>query len=519
MSLAIVYCRAQRGVTAPLVTVETHLSNGLPSFAIVGLPETTVKEAKDRVRSALLNSRFKFPARRITVNLAPADLPKEGGRYDLAIAVGILVASRQLNCSELESYEFISELALSGELRAVKGALPGIMAAKKDQRAILIAPDNTPEAGLVRHPRVYAPNHLLQVVEHLNGEALLQPADHLLPEFIPINLELSDVRGQKFAKRALEVAAAGAHSLLMLGPPGTGKTMLASRLPGIVPQLDESRALEVAAIKSLTRSCFDTSAWSVPPFRSPHHSCSSVALAGGGSYPKPGEISLAHNGVLFLDELPEFNRSALEQLREPLESGVVHISRAAQQVTFPANFQLVAAMNPCPCGWLGDQRGRCNCTADQINRYRSKISGPLLDRIDIHIEVPPVPREYLFGGGGQEESSCAVRQRVIAARNRQVLRSGCLNQQLSGKQLEHECRLGKAAQNLLEQAMDKLGLSARAYHRILRVARTIADLAGDHDLTRSDRSAYRRSSGLPGVGSTPNQLRRPEQLNWGQYIF
>jgi magnesium chelatase family protein len=485
MSLAIVYCRAQQGIAAPLVTAETHLSNGLPSFAIVGLPETTVKEAKDRVRSALLNSRFKFPVRRITVNLAPADLPKEGGRYDLAIAVGILVASGQLDCSELDSYEFISELALSGELRAVKGALPGIMAAKKDQRAILIAPDNTPEAGLVRHPQVYAPNHLLQVVEHLAGGAALEAADLPVPEFMPENLELSDVRGQKFAKRAIEIAAAGAHSLLMLGPPGTGKTMLASRMPSIVPQLSESRALEVAAIRSLTTSCVDAAAWLIPPFRSPHHSCSSVALAGGGSYPRPGEISLAHNGILFLDELPEFNRGALEQLREPLESGVVHISRAAQQVTFPANFQLVAAMNSCPCGWLGDLNGRCRCTADQVQKYRSRISGPLLDRIDIHIEVPPVPREYLYGSGGQEESSRTVRQRVITARHRQINRSGCLNQQLSGKQLQQVCRLGKAAQHLLEQAMDKLGLSARAYHRILRVARTIADLTGDCDINET----------------------------------
>ena len=483
MSLAIIYCRAQRGISAPLVTVEVHLSNGLPSFTMVGLPETTVKEAKDRVRSALLNSRFEFPARRITVNLGPADLPKEGGRYDLAIAVGILVASRQLNCSDLDRYEFISELALSGELRAVKGALPGIIAAKNDQRIILIASENSTEAGLARHPQVYATDHLLQVVDHLNGAARLEPIHSAMPEFVPEHLDLADVRGQYFAKRALEVAAAGGHSLLMLGPPGTGKSMIASRLPGILPALNESQALEVASLKSLTGAGFDARRWSVPPFRSPHHSCSSVALAGGGSFPRPGEISLAHNGILFLDEFPEFNRGALEQLREPLESGEVHISRAAQQVTFPANFQLVAAMNPCPCGWLGDIRGRCCCTAEQIRKYRSRISGPLLDRIDIHVEVPPVPKEYLRESSRKEEASSAVRLRVIAARSIQLRRFDCLNHQLYGEQLNKVCRLNEEAQQLLDSAMDKLGLSARAYHRILRVARTIADLAGEHELS------------------------------------
>ncbi len=476
MSLAITYCRARRGVDAPLVTVEVHLSNGLPGFTIVGLPETTVREAKDRVRSALLNSGFDFPARRITVNLAPADLPKEGGRYDLAIAVGILAASTQLGCVNLDRYEFIGELALGGELRAVKGVLPVVMAAKKAKRMVLLAPGNAPEAGIVRHPQLYSPDHLLQATGHLTGEAPLETLPRSLPRTEAPYPDLSDVRGQELAKRALEVAAAGGHSLLMIGAPGTGKTMLATRLTGILPTLSESQALAVAAINSLVDSDFTTCYWSVPPFRSPHHSCSSAALVGGGRLPGPGEISLAHHGVLFLDELPEFNRNALEQLREPLESGVVHVSRAAQKVEFPADFQLVCAMNPCPCGRLGDPGGHCRCTEDQIRKYRSKVSGPLLDRIDIHIEVPPVPRAHLIDGGPVREGSSSVRRRVIAARNRQTLRSGCLNYDLAVAHLESVCRLEKDSRELLCDAMDRLGLSARAYHRIIKVARTIADL-------------------------------------------
>ena len=480
MSLAVVYSRAQLGIAAPLVTVEVHLSNGLPRFTIVGLPETTVRESKDRVRSALINSHFRFPPRKITVNLGPADLPKEGGRYDLPIAIGVLAASGQLKCTELDRYEFIGELALSGELRSVRGALPAIVAAKTNERAILIAKANEQEATLIRQAQAYAADHLLDVTSHLNGEIRLETVNASLPRVAHNTVELADIRDQKRAKRAVEITAAGGHNLLMLGPPGAGKTMLASRLPSILPDLNESEALEVAALKSVVGASFNSSKWSIPPFRSPHHSSSSVALVGGGSQPKPGEISLAHNGVLFLDELPEFARNVLDQLREPLESGVIHISRAARHVTYPARFQLVAAMNPCKCGWLGDDR--CCCTEEQIQKYRSRVSGPLLDRIDIHIEVPPVPKEYLYHSSHREEPSSVVRQRVIKAREAQQKRCGCLNQQLVGIQLERACRIGKEARRVLDKAMDKLGLSARAYHRILRVARTIADLAGNSDI-------------------------------------
>jgi len=483
MSLAITYCRAQQGIDAPLITVEVHLSNGLPCFTIVGLPETTVREARDRVRSALLNSNFEFPARRITVNLAPADLPKEGGRYDLAIALGILAASEQLRCADLGGFEFIGELALSGELRAVKGILPVVMSAKNAGRRVLLPAGNGPEAAIVGHTEIYSSDHLLGATAHLSGESPLEPVPHSRPVAAGSRLDLSDVRGQEMAKRALEVAAAGRHSLLMAGPPGTGKTMLASRITGILPRLSDTQALAVGALRSLVAIDVPSGDWLMPPFRSPHHSCSGAALVGGGRLPVPGEISLAHHGVLFLDELPEFNRSALEQLREPIESGVVHVSRAAQKVEFPADFQLICAMNPCPCGRLGDPGGRCRCTEDQVRKYRSKLSGPLLDRIDIQIEVPALPREYLADDGRQPEPSSAVRKRVIAARERQRFRNRCLNHALSGAGLEAACRLGKDSRDLLLGAMDRLGLSARAYHRIIRVARTIADLDDAADIS------------------------------------
>lgn len=377
MSLAVVYTRAQLGIDAPLVTVEAHLSNGLPSLSIVGLPETAVKESKDRVRSALINSHFEFPARRITINLAPADLPKEGGRYDLAIALGILAASGQIPEESLENTEFLGELALSGDLRHIKGSLPASMACGASGRSLVVPASNAGEAALCRETCVYLANTLLQVCAHLHSREALVRAEFESPEVFSSYPDLADVKGQAQAKRALEVAAAGEHNLLFYGPPGTGKTMLASRLPGVLPALREAEALEAAAVASVANGEVPDN-WLRRPFRSPHHTASAVAMVGGGSSPKPGEISLAHRGVLFLDELPEFQRQVLEVLREPLESGQICISRANAQVEFPARFQLIAAMNPCPCGYLGSGDDRCHCSPDQVLRYRRKISGPLL---------------------------------------------------------------------------------------------------------------------------------------------
>lgn len=497
MSLAIVHTRAQVGVKALPVTIEVHLTKGLPSLSIVGLPETAVKESKDRVRSALITSQFEFPLKRITINLAPADLPKEGGRFDLAIALGILAASGQIDPEKLAQYEFIGELALSGELRAVKGVLPVSLAAREAQRHVVVPIDNAEEAHIVSHINIYPAKHLLDVCAHLQETQLIAP---LCSTDAPIsvtgnyNLDLSDVKGQHHAKRALEVAAAGGHNLLMLGPPGTGKTMLASRLPSILPEMTEKEALEAATIASIAGQGFDAEYWGVRPFRIPHHTASAVALVGGGSQPRPGEVSLATHGVLFLDEFPEFDRRVLEVLREPLESGSITISRAARQAEFPAEFQLIAAMNPCPCGHLGDTQNSCHCSFEQVRRYRSKISGPLLDRIDLHIEVPNISRAQLKAEG-EQESSTTVRTRVKAARQQQIARSGGANSQLSSQEVETFCQLKASDEKLLDTAIEQLGLSARAWHRILKVSRTIADLDNSETIETahlSEAITYRR---------------------------
>ena len=487
MSLAIVYSRASMGVQAPLVTIEVHLSNGKPNFTLVGLPEKTVKEAQDRVRSALLNAEFKYPAKRITVNLAPADLPKEGGRFDLPIAIGMLAASGYIDAEKLKQFEFIGELALTGQLRAVHGVIPAILAAKKAKRKCIIAYGNANEASLVSDQETYFAHSLLEVVQFLNNQGELPLAKDMTAQsavdFSGENQkDLTDIIGQQHAKRALIIAAAGQHNLLFLGPPGTGKTMLASHLTGLLPEMTDQEAIETASVASLVQNELNFHNWKQRPFRAPHHSASTPALVGGGTIPKPGEISLAHNGVLFLDELPEFERKVLDALRQPLESGEIIISRANAKIQFPARFQLIAAMNPSP---TGHYQGTHNRTSpQQIMRYLNRLSGPFLDRFDLSIEVPLLPQGSLQNNTERGEPSAIVREKVLKTRNIQLERAGKINAHLTGKEIERDCKLESKDALFLESALTKLGLSVRAYHRILKVSRTIADLEGEKCITQ-----------------------------------
>ncbi|ALQ06738.1 competence protein ComM [Pseudoalteromonas sp. Bsw20308] len=483
MSLARIFSRAQVGISAPEVIVEVHLGNGLPAFHIVGLPEASVKESKDRVRSALENSQFGFPDQRITVNLAPADLPKDGGRFDLAIAVGILVASGQIVCPDIHKYEFYGELALNGEIRGVNAILPSVLAAKEQDRCCFLPFANDSLASLVNGVKRKAVSSIQEVWGDLLNQQPLPlnieyPDCTQAPDFL---LDLSDVKGQPGAKRVLEIAAAGGHNLLFLGPPGTGKSMLAQRMATIMPTMSDDEAISTAALYSIIGQSIDLTNWRQRPFRNPHHTCSAVALVGGSSNPKPGEISLAHNGVLFLDELPEFERKVLDSLREPMETGTVTISRAARQMEFPAQFQLITALNPSPTGSHTDKRA----TPDQVMRYLSRVSGPFIDRIDLQIELPRLTSVELQSTQ-PEESSAEVRVRVEAAYYLQLKRQGKVNARLNNKEMSVHCVLAPAELQFLARASEKLSLSPRSYHRVIKVARTISDLKGAENISLNE---------------------------------